>query len=269
MIVAKLIGGRGNQLFQYAIARHLAHINNTDILIDISEFETYKLHSYALSHLNIVEKIATKRDIELLVKVKEKHFHFDPCFKKFGDNILMQGYWQSEKYFCEIKHILDNEFSVKYPLSDKNLEIYKLIIGSNSVSIHVRRSDYLPNSHSDQIFDNLNLTYYNSAIQIFANELEKPCFFVFSDDPEWVKSNLKINFPHIYVDHNTAITAYEDMRLMSLCKHNIIANSSFSWWGAWLNRNEEKKVIAPIKWFNNNVRNIDCRDIIPKTWVRI
>lgn len=269
MVITQLIGGLGNQMFQYAMARHLAEINHATLKIDLSPFEEYKLHKYSLGHLNIIEDFASMEDIHSVTPIKEKHFHYDPNFRAIGDNVLLKGYWQTEKYFCGIPGLIRRELEVKSPLKNKNLHIAKLIEESNSASLHIRRCDYVPNTYGDQILDSLTLDYYFEAIKLLANDEQDLHFFIFSDDPGWVKDNVILEYPVVYVDHNTADTNYEDLRLMSLCKHNIIANSSFSWWGAWLNRNRAKKVYAPKKWFNSNVRNIDPKDIIPESWIKI
>jgi hypothetical protein len=269
MIIVRLVGGLGNQLFQYARARHAAEINKTNLKIDLSEFETYKIHRYSLSHFNIIESIATEKDLRETNEFKERHYHFDPDYKSIGDGVLLKGYWQSEKYFINISEIIKKEFQLKTAISDRGNEISMIIADSNSVSLHIRRSDYKLGSYSDQILDTLSVDYYYKVIEMLAAEERNLTIFVFSDDPQWVKDNLKLKFPIVYVDHNTAETNYEDLYLMSLCKNNIIANSSFSWWGAWLNNNVTKKVYAPKKWFNLNVRNINEVDVIPKTWIKV
>ena len=269
MIIVRLIGGLGNQLFQYARARHSAEINKTFLKIDLSEFETYKLHKYSLNHFDIIENFDAKGDLLATNEFKEKHFHFDPNYKLITDGTLLKGYWQSEKYFVDISEIIRNELKIKTNISDLGIEISKLISGSNSASLHIRRCDYNLGSYSDQILDALGIEHYRKAIEKLSAAEKDLVFFVFSDDPQWVKENLKLECPVVYVDHNTAVTNYEDLSLMSLCKHNIIANSSFSWWAAWLNNNPAKKVYAPKRWFNSSVRNIDEKDVIPKAWIRV
>ncbi len=269
MIIVKLIGGLGNQLFQYAAARHLAEIHSTNLKIDVSEFESYKLHKYSLQHFNIVEEFATIDDLNKMKVVKESHFHFDSKFKAIDNNVLLKGYWQSEKYFKDIAHIIRDEVAVKNELESKNKRIAEQVVNSNSVSLHIRRSDYIPGSYNDQIIDCLSLEYYKKAISQLSKSERDLRLFVFSDDHKWVIDNIKFNEPIVYVNHNSADTNYEDLRLMSLCNHNVIANSSFSWWGAWLNKNPNKNVYAPSEWFNSNVRNIDSKDIVPESWVKI
>jgi hypothetical protein len=136
----------------------------------------------------------------------------------------------------------------------------------NAVSLHVRRGDYLQNPVTFAIHGIATLDYYQAAMQTIADSVVQPYFFIFSDDMEWVKANLKITFPRHYIEHNQGMESYNDMRLMSLCQHHIIANSSFSWWGAWLNPSAEKTVIAPGKWFADN-KNIE--DLLPAEWIKL
>lgn len=269
MIIAKLLGGLGNQLFQYAAARQLSEIHQTQLKIDVSGFKVYKNHKYSLMHFNIIEDYVSEEELCGIEEVKAKYFHFDPEFRKISNNVILAGYWQTEKYFVGISDVLKREFTVKHSLIGKDFEISKLIQDSNSVSIHVRRCDYLPGTFRDQIFDCLSLDYYINAVKRLSEEENNLVFFIFSDDPGWAKYNVKIEYPCVFVEHNSADKNYEDLRLISLCKHNIIANSSFSWWGAWLNKNQNKKVYAPVKWFNSNVRDLDPKDIIPSDWIRL
>lgn len=268
MIVVRLYGGLGNQCFQYAVGRHLAEIHHSELKIDISEFEVYKLHAYSLCHLNIIENIVSPAEVAGLERVKEKHFHFDPETFNHPDDVYLHGYWQSEKYFAGIAEIVHRELAVKVPLAGKNKEIAEQISSCSSVSVHVRRADYVPNTYSEQLFEPCSLDYYMHAGKHIANVAGKPHFFVFTDDKAWVRENFKLPYPVTFVDHNGPEKNYEDMRLMSLCKHNIIANSSFSWWGAWLNQDPEKIVFAPKKWFTDKARS-SPKDIVPETWLRV
>jgi hypothetical protein len=269
MIIAKIIGGLGNQLFQYAFARHISIIHNTELKLDISAYSDYNIHKYSLSNFNILEKFCSNEEISELVPVKEKHFHFDPDFKKTIDNSYINGYWQCEEYFKDISDVLKLEFALKSPMEKADEVISELISNSNSISIHIRRGDYVPGSYNDQVSDCLTLEYYKNAIDILSKIVHNPIFFVFSDDMNWVKKNLKLEQQIFYVDYNSSDNNYQDLRLMSLCKHNIIANSSFSWWAAWLNDNPKKQIFAPKKWFNANARNLNPKDIVPKNWVSI
>lgn len=286
MIITKLIGGLGNQLFQYAAGRCLAEMHNVDIKIDTSHFETYELHNYSLHHFNISAKEATKNEIEYYSSLskrlqdmvfctpyymrrlfKEQFFHFDKNFRKSPADTMLSGYWQSEKYFLEIKNILKDEFSIITPISNQTKEIASELSELNSISLHIRRGDYISDSKTSKEHGTCDESYYRNCVKQIVSKVNNPVFYIFSDDPDWVKSNFKLDYPIVYVTHNDETKNYEDLYLMSLCKHNIIANSSFSWWGAWLNSNLGRNVFAPKKWFNHSKRS--DKDIIPDSWIRV
>ena len=288
MIIVKLIGGLGNQMFQYATARRLAFKHDTALILDLSSFETYKLHNYALNHFNINAQIAIPKQLGLCRSdsrlsrlrriflrsnshdsnyIKEKNFNFDREILELSDNVYLDGYWQSEKYFKDIENIIKKEFRLEYELDEKNREMADYISNCESVSIHVRRGDYVTNSVINAFHGTCDMDYYLRCISLLKNKIKDPHFFIFSDDPEWVKINLNIDFPTIFITHNGPEKNYEDLKLMSLCKHNIIANSSFSWWGAWLNDNPQKIVIGPLNWFRDN--KINTRDLMPEYWNRL
>lgn len=284
MIVVKLIGGLGNQLFQYAMGRNLAYKKNTKLKLDISAFQTYKLHNYSLQHFNIFEDFVRNNELYSLKKksilssdifkpyykkkhIKEKKLGFDTNYFKVPKNCYLEGYWQSEKYFRDIQDIIKKEFRVKHKILGENAVIADNIIKTNSVSIHIRRADYVSNKKTNNVHGTCSFKYYLKAINIIKNNVGNPFFFIFSDDIFWARKNFK-KFDNItFVDYNNASKNYEDLRLMSLCKYNIIANSSFSWWGAWLNKNNKKIVIAPKKWFRNDKYKND--DLVPTFWIRL
>jgi hypothetical protein len=289
MIISRLIGGLGNQLFQYAFGRYLAHINHTNLKLDITGFETYKLHYYSLSNFNIIEEFATPEDINKIkpltgsliqkasyhVKrilgsnrfVEEKGLEFSKEVMECHNNSYLQGYWQSEKYFKPIEKIIREEFIIRTTPSGKDKEIADQINGTMSVSLHVRRADYITNPETNKIYGSIGLEYYNKSLEFLSARVTNPHLFIFSDDFDWVKKFLDTDYPVTYVDHNDHRKNYEDLRLMSLCKHNIIPNSTFSWWGAWLNQHPDKLVIAPEKWFITS--KFDSRDIIPDEWIKL
>lgn len=288
MIIVKLIGGLGNQMFQYALGRHLSEKNNVEFKIDISGFESYKLHRYSLNTFNTKNNIASKYEIDKFKKYKvrpgkkwflynkfiadnlkyfqEKEFSFNPKVLDIKDNAYIDGYWQSEKYFKEIESLLKHEFTLKKEFENVDNKILETIVANDSVSLHIRRSDYVTREKTNQIHGICSLKYYNTAILKIKEIIKNPFFFVFSDDMPWVKENLKLDYPVVYVDHGQGKN-YEDLILMSRCKHNIIANSTFSWWGAWLNENPNKIVIAPKKWFNDESKN--TKDLIPDGWITL
>lgn len=291
MVIVKLMGGLGNQMFQYAAARRLAYVHDTTLKFDLSWFsniaEGDTLRKYALSVFAIKENFAAPEEAENLkgnygrgwhtlfglysgkpsgFLIQEKHYHFDPAILKLPDNVYLEGYWQSERYFSDIEDVIRKEFMVKIEPDPLNRQLSEAIKHSEAVSLHVRRGDFLkPNTNA--FHGVCSLGYYQSAIDKIASQVQLPHFYVFSDEPRWVKENLDLAYPATFIDHNGSNKAYEDIKLMSLCKHHIIANSSFSWWGAWLNNNPEKTVIAPMKWFNKE--DINTRDLIPETWIRM
>lgn len=294
MIITKLIGGLGNQMFQYAAGKRTAYINKTELKLDTSWFKNPEgaiKRDYLLNIFNIKENFATKEEINklksknqhilaLLYKrifrftevyykqsyIKQRYFHFDPNILKISTNTYLDGSWQSEKYFSDIKDIIKQEFIFKNEPDKKNKQLIDKISHTSSVSIHIRRGDYVTDKKTNQFHGICDLNYYHSAIKYIISKIKKPFFFVFSDDLLWTRKNLHLKFPCIYVDHNTGKKDYEDMRLMSECKHNIIANSTFSWWGAWLNRNPKKIVITPKEWFKEETFN--PKDLIPKLWLK-
>lgn len=289
MIIAKLIGGLGNQMFQYSLGRHLSQKNKTELKIDITGFESYKLHKYSLDAFNIKKIIASKNEVDKFKKYQarrgkkwflynkfiaddskyfqEKSFSFDLMALELNSDTYIDGHWQSEKYFKEIEPIIRADFSFVLKQGEKDLIVSKLISECNAISVHIRRADYITNTATNKVHGSCSAEYYKKATETMAEKINNPVFFVFSDDHNWAKQNIKNKYPAVYVDHNDADSNYQDMRLMASCKHNIIANSTFSWWGAWLNGNKDKIVIAPKKWFADSDKNEN--DIIPPEWIKI
>lgn len=292
MVISRLLGGLGNQMFQYAAARALSLRKGTKLALDVSAFDQYELHQgFELKKVfNCTFEVASKADInsvlgwqsavtiQRIVSRKpfslfiRKHFIAEPHFKYWSglnnlkNDCYLSGYWQSEKYFVDFIDQIREDFQFRHRLEGKNVELSDKIMAVNAVSLHVRRGDYINNPKTMATHGLCTLEYYRDAIQYVANRVEQPQFFIFSDDIEWAKSNLKIDFPHAYVQHNRDKESYNDMHLMSLCQHHIIANSSFSWWGAWLNPGIDKIVVVPKKWF---VTQTDVRDLLPNGWMTL
>ncbi|AJI74371.1 glycosyl transferase 11 family protein [Francisella philomiragia subsp. philomiragia ATCC 25015] len=281
MKIIKIQGGLGNQMFQYAFYKSLKN-NCIDCYVDIKNYDTYKLHyGFELNRIfknidlsfarkyhkkEVLGKLFSIIPSKFIVKfnknyILQKNFAFDKAYFEI-DNCYLDGYWQSEKYFKKITKDIYDAFTFE-PLDSINFEFLKNIQDYNLVSIHVRRGDYVNHPLHGGICD---LEYYNKAISFIRSKVANVHFLVFSNDILWCKDNLKLDRV-TYIDHNRWMDSYKDMHLMSLCKHNIIANSSFSWWGAWLNQNDDKIVIAPSKWFNDD--KINQKDICPNSWVRI
>lgn len=292
MVIVQLNGGLGNQLFQYATGRAIAYRNRVDLGLDLSIFAIHRLRQYRLNHFNIVASIVPPDALASLTRQKrqgilkryafltrhglpydkhetltEQYFHFDPGIVCAPGRVYLVGYWQSARYFTDIRDILCQELTVKHEPGAANRAISLLITQAESVSLHVRRGDYVSDPQTHRQHGVCSLGYYHAAVETMTQVVPQPHFFVFSDDIEWTQQNLNLDYPTTYVSHNGPEQDYEDLRLMSQCKHHIIANSSFSWWGAWLCTHSRKTVIAPQVWFNQADR--DTRDLIPVSWIRL
>lgn len=285
MIITKINGGLGNQLFQYAAGRSLAYHHQTELVLDLSWYEEVPLgntpRSYELDKYPIVARVADPQEeaafrfyhgrilrrIPLLPRpwkhARETHFQYDPLFLNLPNNTYLDGYWQSNRYFEGIGNLIRSEFQAIAGLGEKNQMLLGDIGIHNSVALHIRRGDYLSNPTAAQYHSVCSLEYYQQAVQFISSAVPNPHFFVFSDDVVWAEENLNLDFPVTFVGCNVGDQAFQDLRLMSHCKHQIIANSSFSWWGAWLNPNPNKIVIAPKKWF---LANKDTSTLFPSEW---
>ncbi len=296
MIIVKLWGGLGNQMFQYAAARRLAHVNAEVLKLDTRWFgkeapgdtaRRYELDVFTLVADNAAADDSDRlrgRDTRRWPKIvkrlmngigyavpssyiTEKHFHFNPEILQITGDAYLDGYWQSEKYFRDAAEIIRSDFQLVAEPQGMNRETLTMIEESNSVSIHVRRGDYITNASAAAYHGTLPLDYYHAALQTVQERVENPHLFVFSDDPGWVKDHLQTSLPVVYVEGNGARSASEDLRLMSVCKHHIVANSSFSWWGAWLGSARDSVVVAPERWFSDQV--INTADLVPEGWLRL
>ena len=284
MIIVRITGGLGNQLFRYAFARCLAIKHQTEVKLDLFDFEKDNFRDYELQHFSIQASNALKKDLpykrrrdlnkylahilDLLVPgptIKyEENFHFITEVEDYPDNIYLDGYWQSFKYFNSIKNIIKTEFQVKSDLNFNAQKLLQEIRGNQSIAIHIRRGDYV----NHPIHPTCSLQYYLKAIEIISQKITNPIIYIFSDDIEWVKKNLTLSLDHHYLEANKS---WEDFKLMTECKHFIISNSTFSWWAAYLSSGDEKIVIAPEKWFNRTGKyvNYTTSDLLPETWIKL
>ncbi|OAI07544.1 alpha-1,2-fucosyltransferase [Methylomonas methanica] len=288
MIVVRLTGGLGNQMFQYAAGKSLSYLHNTILSFDTSYFNNQKLRQYSLSTFNIQQHFIAPTRIKVIrppffevkkffhdqsshkktsifLLYKENSFTYDTNFNKQPSNTYLDGYWQSEKYFTNIEHIIRQDLTFNNIPDSKNLQLINKIESSNSISIHIRRGDYVSSKQANEYHGTCGISYYNEAIKKMSTTIIEPHFFAFSDEPAWAHENIKTDYPLTIIDHNES--EHEDLRLMSLCKHNIIANSTFSWWAAWLNNNKSKIVIAPAKWFR--ATELSTQDLIPNSWIQL
>jgi hypothetical protein len=301
MVIIKLQGGLGNQMFQYALGRHLAIKNKMELKIDLSFLldrtprKNFTLRDYNLYIFNIQEKFATKYDIKKVVgflpssfygrlvnklyyifkknilpdvRMLEKQHNFSPDILDLHGNLYLDGYWQTEKYFKDISNTIKKDFSFKNLLTGYTLGLVQKILKTESVFISVRRGDYVTDLKVNKRFGVLDSSYYQRAIKYIAEKIDNPEFFIFSDDIDWCIRNFNINYKHTFVKYEHGELKFcNDMHLMSLCKHSIVSNSTFAWWGAWLNNNPDKIVIAPRKWFTD--KSINIIDVIPDNWIKL
>lgn len=288
MIIVKLMGGLGNQMFQYAFAKSQSLKRNQPFKLDTKSFQWDKLRDFELNVFSLDKKIATDLEIErarsskrsfLLKLLKRKQdsiltsvflessLNFD---KKASESSLLyfEGYWQSEKYFSMYENEIRTDFLMKIAPNEYYTKILAHVKQSLSVSVHFRRGDFVSDAGTNEFHGLCDLDYYKRAILYIEKQYPSVTFFMISDDITWVKNEFGYAENIVFVENNQG-PDFEDMRLMSQCKHNIIANSSFSWWGAWLNENKNKTVIAPERWYGNKNSQEQTSDLIPQSWIRL
>jgi hypothetical protein len=279
------MGGLGNQMFQYAAAKALSLRRGISFKVDFDCPYRHKKYVYALDAFALkAERASTwdlisrkpkrrvARRLYLLVGkdpncslIREKQeFHFDPAFYLIPDGSYVSGFWQSEKYFAEVTDQIRADFVFKEPLTGESHRLQQEMLAQESVSIHLRRGDYVNVEITNKIHGICSPRYYSDAIAYILARISDPTFYVFSDDLDWVRTHFVIPGRMRIVDTGRD---HDDLRLMSSCKYQVIANSSFSWWGAWLNSNMNKIVVAPKQWMKDP--NIIVRDLLPLNWVRV
>jgi len=286
MIVVGLKGGLGNQLFQYALGRRLAIEHGCPLILDDRALHSDPLRNLALNQFQITQSLAKPLSYPLhgvgaylnplyrslpftqpLTIANEKGFAFDPQVLECEGGTYLNGYWQSERYFLPIRQTLLTDLALAKPLSTEQSKLAEQIVGVNAVSLHIRRGDYVSDSTTNSYHGLCDLNWYHRAVETITQDVSNAHFYIFSDDYAWATKNLQLNHPTYFIKPQQDGYESIDMHLMSLCQHNIIANSSFSWWGAWLNQNPKKRVIAPANWFANAPH--DTRDLIPTSWQRL
>ncbi|MBN8183049.1 alpha-1,2-fucosyltransferase [Roseibium aggregatum] len=283
MIIVRITGGLGNQMFQYALGRSLSEISGKNLKLDISAYQTYNTHNFLLDKLNTRYEIVAQKEVEQIfgakkrisipfissnkVKiVKEKALSFNPNIMNVKKDAYFIGYWQSEKYFKNVRSKILEEFQPNEKISKKRKEILNEIKSARSpISVHIRRGDYVSNIKANNIHGTCEPEWYKTAANSIKNYFEDVTYFVFSDDPDWVKRNIRFDQKTILVEPDVDGKDYEDLYMMAACDGHIIANSTFSWWGAWLNSKSNKRVIAPSRWFKSQtIKNVD---LIPADWI--
>lgn len=284
MIIIRIQGGLGNQLFQYAAAKCLAEKLDTSCKLDVSSLNQKQSRQLELNQFSFKPVLASDKEIKKHLFLpslyrhspalfgrlgrniyREPHFHFDEKFYDIKKPVYLNGYFQSEKYFKPAEDLISKEFTVNPLLIGHLKGRIQEWQPKETIAVHIRRGDYT-NKKIQDYHGILPADYYNKAIALLAEKIANPYFCFFSDDIGWVKENIIISDPHEFTSSVTQ-SAIEDFHLMTQCKHNIIANSSFSWWAAWLNNHSGKTIVTPRQWFNNV--KLDTKDLIPENWIRI
>jgi hypothetical protein len=290
------MGGLGNQMFQYAFARSLSLNLKTELKLDDTllldrRAENIIIRDFSLSVFNIEENFASEKEIiyyngyntdklhhKILNKlsqgrrrknlVVQQYFHFNPESLNIGDNICLVGSWQSFKYFEANQNVIHRDFSFKKQLFGKTKILADKISAENSVCINVRRGDYVTHPVYSKTLGFVGLDYYVRSVDLIKKKLQEPIFYIFSDDLVWCKQNLSFEKDIVFVEHDMAGEKFSEyLHLMTLCKHSIIPNSTFGWWGAWLNKNPEKIVIAPKIWYRD--KSFNTKDLLPNNWIKL
>jgi len=303
VITVSILGGLGNQMFQYAAAKALAHRSGTDVAIDVSAFEGYQLRNFMLDRLQIpelvsvdgrllapsaprnfsafrwrggVNRILSRFGIKASANTAgtyiEPHFHFDPAFLELKDPVFLFGYFQSERYFEEISEDLRRYFQPRELLGPEAQGITETLARVETpVSIHIRRGDYVASAETARVHGTLGPDYYRKAVDLVKYRAGgKITLFVFSDDMPAAADLLRFYTGEIVEVHGDPARPWEDMALMARCRHHVIANSSFSWWGAWLNPSPDKTIVAPRAWFAPvALRQRNICDLCPSGWILI
>lgn len=293
MIVTEINGGLGNQMFQYACGRALALQRNEMLYADINSLihakttadftaRPFELNIFDAQISILPDKIRARffpKAIPLKVLYKwilqyriytEPAFYFNAGITQQNGNVFLRGYWQTEKYFTDAEAAIRKDFTFRKKINPETGAIAAEIKKVNAVSLHVRRGDYVSSASANSFHGLAGLDYYKKAIGIIKEKMPDAAFYIFSDDSAWAEEHLAAgNEKMTVVKHNTGTDNWQDMYLMSICNHHIIANSSFSWWGAWLNNKKDKIVIAPEPWFANKALNDQTNDLLPGGWIRI
>jgi hypothetical protein len=295
-IITRIFGGLGNQMFQYAMGRALAYRNNAKLLLDISFFARSQLRRFALDSFSSDAEIASgqilrryrlqnacdllsvvnlfrRPSTESIPFFRERFFHFDPVAYQLSAPVCIEGYWQSARYFEDCAPAIRQEFKPKQELSLSDARLAEIMTATPTVSLHVRRGDYVTNPRTNATHGLCSLDYYARAMEYITERVDDVRLFVFSDDLEWTQRHLssaplKSSFPPTtFVEANPASGEFRDMHLMSCCKHHIIANSSYSWWGAWLNPSPDEIIVCPQQWFRDPSK--DTRDLTHEEWIQL
>ncbi len=288
MIITRLVSGLGNQMFQYAAGLALAARRGAPLRLDLRFYAGQSLRRYELSRFAITARPITRVDrLRMTVSnpspdpnwprrvvrslpvprvriVSDRVGEYDPSVIGLPDRSVLWGYWQDERYFADQADAVRRELRFAARPAPADAAVLDQIRRQPAVSVHVRRGDYL---NPNEVVGPCGIDYYDRAIAWVAERVPNARLFVFSDDPAWCRANLPAAVPTTFVTHNIGVNDPEDLRLMSACDHFIIANSTFSWWGAWLAERPGTSVVAPARWFRSDQGNE--AGVVPGRWVRL
>lgn len=275
VVLVRLLGGLANQIFQYALGRATAIRTGALLRFDTRDLDSDTLRDYALDQLNVRGRRASLAELDYFLNagardvtvVRENSFEFDPAVQLVRAPVYLDGYWQSERYFYDCAAVLRNDISLARPFTRIGEELAARMDDSVSVSVHVRRGDYISNSRTNAYHGAVSKEYINSAIRHIDTQYPGSVFFIFSDDLDWARDNLDAEGRAVFVTDRPDASDAEDLILMGRCKHHILSNSSFSWWGAWLNPSLRKTVVAPSPWFAE--QSLNTRDLYGPEWIRL
>lgn len=290
MIIAQICGGLGNQMFQYALGRRLAHDRGVALKLDLTPLATDPLRDYACDQFAVTATVADAEELArsgveppprgffarllrgapppVMRVVREAAFTFDPDVLAAPADAHLIGYWQSERYFVDAADLIREEFRLARPMHPARAAVHAEIAAAAApISVHVRRGDYVSNPTAAAYHGTCSPDWYAAAMTRVAEGVDDPTFFVFSDDPAWARDNLPSDRRRVFVAPLDDGRDGEDMHLMAACRRHVIANSSFSWWGAWLDPSPDKRVVAPARWFASAPH--DTRDLLPSSWERL
>ena len=287
MIVARIEGGLGNQLFQYAFGTQLASQHDTELVLDLSSYASKPAHGYMLDRFSIRARElrtderkripgrygeGTRSLLQALVfagkeltRVRERPFGFAERYMSAPDDNYLVGYWQSERFFRDVTANIREQFHPAVSMSSETLRIRDRMLNSSSIAIHLRRGDYI--TTKPMAARNLSLDYYRECVASQLERRPESQVYVFSNDIPWCHANLDLPCPVHFVEHTNNATAHEDLCLMTAAECFVVANSTFSWWGAYLGERQDRTVFAPKSWYHP--KTLDDQDINCKDWILV
>ena len=285
MKIMYLQGGLGNQMFQWSFLRYLQKAGRTDVRMDASaaslrvhtRFDLYRIFP-AIKATGLLIPYWVGRPLHLAGEFLKRGFGL--CLETAGEGpdhtvipkgkLWLRGYWSEARSIETVREELLRDFTFTEPTDGKNRELLRRIDGCEAVSVHVRGGDYLEPRHQRRYGGFCTPAYYREAIRRVREKVADPVLFIFSDDPDYARQVLDEVGEAVYVIHNTGLESYRDMQLMSRCRHHILANSTFSWWGAWLDSRPEKSVYSPAQWLHQSPGEAPAEErLLPAEWIRI